>query len=210
MRFIGITTIALGTVALGGAFAALAIGPAAWGQSAGPSAAQIIQALKPNGHLSGTTRGIVPLPTGPGEIAPTHPVTASTPTAMHVGRGARPVAVAAPSINLNIDFALGSATLTPQAKTELDRLGHALTNKTLATYKFKVVGHTDTTGNAASNLSLSDARAKAVGDYLQGKFNIAPARLAATGVGERDLLVPTGPNTPNLANRRVQVINIGK
>ncbi|MBW4034072.1 MAG: OmpA family protein [Proteobacteria bacterium] len=197
MRNIGILSVA---------FAGAFVAPAAWAQSAGPSASQIIQALKPTSHLSATTRGIVPLQPGSTTPSPKLHGTASSPAAMRVS-GARS---AAPSINLNIDFALGSAQLTPQAITELDRLGHALTDSTLASYKFKLVGHTDTTGAPATNMALSDARAKAVDQYLQSKFNIAPTRLAATGVGEQDLLVPTGPNTPERANRRVQVINLGK
>ncbi len=197
MRIIGLTSVA---------FAVLFVAPAAWAQSTGPSALQIIQALKPTSHMAATTRGIVPL--GPTTEAPGPKPRGAThePTAMRVGTGA----AGAPSINLNIDFALGSATLTPRAITELDRLGKALTDPTLADYKFKLVGHTDTTGAAATNMTLSDARAKAVDDYLQTKFNIPAARLAALGVGEHDLLVPTGPNTPERANRRVQVINIGK
>ncbi|MDD2877747.1 MAG: OmpA family protein [Acidiphilium sp.] len=199
MRLTGIATLAFA-----GGFAGMVTAMSASAQTTGPSASQIIQALKPTGTISATTRGIVPLPPGPGAIAP---APATTPSTLRVGGGTKPTA---PSINLNIDFAMGSATLTPRAKTELDRLGHALTDPTLADYKFKLVGHTDTTGSAATNLALSDARAKAVDSYLQSKFNIAAARLAASGVGEQDLLVPTGPNTPNRANRRVQVINIGK
>ncbi|MGC9271044.1 OmpA family protein [Acidiphilium sp.] len=188
------------------AFASVFVAPVAWAQSTGPTASQIIQALKPTSTISPTTRGIVPLSPGDQEATAKTPALPTTPSAMRVGGGKS----AAPSINLNVDFALGSATLTPQAKAELDRLGHALTDPTLAAYKFKLVGHTDTTGNATTNLALSNARAKAVDDYLQSKFNIAPSRLTALGVGEHDLLVPTGPNTPDRANRRVQVINIGK
>lgn len=200
MRFTGIAAI----VVVGAGFM-----PAAWAQSSGPSAQQIIQALKPTGSVSTTTRGIVPLPPGPGQPAP---ATQARPTAMRVGGARTPAGkprAGAPSINLNIDFALGSAQLTPRARTELDRLGRALTDQSLAAYHFKLVGHTDTTGSAATNLALSNARAKAVADYLRTRFDIAPARLAAYGVGEKDLLVPTGPDTPNRANRRVQVINAG-
>jgi OOP family OmpA-OmpF porin len=201
MRSIGFMSVA---------FASLFVAPAAWAQSSGPSASQIIQALRPTSNIAATTRGIVPL--GPAGEAPRVMTNgaARVPTAMHIGHAVRTTTNGTPSINLNIDFAMGSATLTPRAITELDRLGHALTDPTLADYKFKVVGHTDTTGSATTNLTLSNARAKAVDDYLQTKFNIAPARLAALGVGQQDLLVPTGPNTAERANRRVQVINIGK
>ncbi|HEX7390077.1 MAG TPA: OmpA family protein [Acidiphilium sp.] len=201
MRLTGIAVLAAASVAFI---------PCARAQSSGPSAQQIIQALKPTGQVSTTTRGIVPLAPGPsGQAAPSSAV---KPTAAHVNATAKSIVNSrggTPSINLNIDFALGSAQLTPQAKTELDRLGKALTDPSLATYHFKLVGHTDTTGSATTNLALSDARAKAVSGYLQSKFGIAPARLAASGVGEKDLLVPTGPNVANHENRRVQVINTG-
>ena len=203
MRFTGVSAAAV--VALLGMGAAHA-------QSSGPSAQQIIQALKPTGNVSSTTRGIVPLAQGTAQAAPAPSV--AKPAAMRMKTTA-PAAIShaaaqSPSINLNIDFELGSAKLTPKAVTELDRLGQALTDKSLAAYHFRVVGHTDTTGASATNLALSRARAAAVKTYLMSKFGIPATRLQATGVGEADLLVPTGPNVANRANRRVQIINTGK
>ena len=114
------------------------------------------------------------------------------------------------STNLEIVFASGSTDLTPQAVAVLNQLGEALTNSQLAAYHFKIVGHTDTTGDAATNLSLSQQRAQAVEAYLNSKFGVADARLQATGVGEADLLVQTPPQTPELRNRRVEIINLGQ
>lgn len=208
------------------AFSLAAILPgAARAQSRGDiSAAQIIQALKPTGRLPTTTRGIVPLaPGNGGAAAPAHKATGAamqepappTATTTHAKtaspRTAMPQHMAQPpSINLNVDFALGSATLTPQAKTELDHLGQALTDPALEPYRFSIVGHTDTTGSAAVNRSLSNARAKSVAAYLEHNFGISGSRLHAYGVGESDLLVPTGRNVANHKNRRVQVINAGQ
>lgn len=208
------------------AFSLAAILPgAARAQSSGnPSAAQIIQALKPTGTLPTTTRGIVPLAPGNGgaaapahkatsaamqEPAPATSQTAPSTTAPAAKTAPRQTAMP-PSINLNVDFALGSATLTPQAKTELDHLGQALTDPALKPYRFRIVGHTDTTGSAAVNRTLSNARAKTVAAYLEHNFGISGSRLHAYGVGESDLLVPTGPNVANRKNRRVQVINAGR
>lgn len=202
MRHIGIAAVAI-TALLGSGVARA--------QTSGPSAQQIIQALKPSGNVSSTTRGIVPL--GSGASTPAKPAAGTTrPTAMSRGeKAAQPKPMASnPSINLNIDFATGSADLTPRATAELDRLGKALTDKSLVDYRFKLVGHTDTTGSAATNLALSRARARAVKTYLTSKFSIPAERLTAIGVGETDLLVPTGPNVANQANRRVQIINTGK
>ena len=117
---------------------------------------------------------------------------------------------AAPSANLDIDFQSGSAKLTPRAVASLDQLGKALTSSTLASYNFKIVGHTDTVGDAATNQTLSEQRAAAVKNYLETNFNVPSTRLQSEGVGESDLLVQTPPNTAEQQNRRVQVINLGQ
>jgi outer membrane protein OmpA-like peptidoglycan-associated protein len=132
------------------------------------------------------------------------------PQATQTQAGTQTQAARPPSVNLNVDFALGSAKLTAQAKRELDHLGQALTDPSLKPYRFKIVGHTDTTGAAAVNRTLSNARAKSVASYLEHNFGISGGRLDAYGVGESDLLVPTGPNVANRKNRRVQVINAGR
>ncbi|MGH7057763.1 MAG: OmpA family protein, partial [Acetobacteraceae bacterium] len=118
-------------------------------------------------------------------------------------------AQAAPSVNLNVEFATDSATLTPAARRTLDALGEALSSSELTSYRFRIEGHTDTVGSPSYNLALSQRRAKAVAAYIEKKFAISPARLQAVGMGEKGLLVPTPPNTPNARNRRVQVVNIG-
>ena len=184
-----------------------------------PSAASIIQSLKPHGDLtSGGTRGIrlvAPPPGGAtqasmsqrpahsGGMPMGHPVTrASTGTAPGGASGA-------PSVNLTVDFASGSATLTPQARATLDQLGKALASKDLGRYRFRIEGHTDTVGSPSTNLSLSQQRADAVAAYLEQTYGISAARLRAVGKGEQGLLVPTPPQTPNAQNRRVEVINLG-
>ena len=58
---------------------------------------------------------------------------------------ARPPAKA-PAVSLNIQFATGSADLTPAAIRSLDQLGQALSTPTLAAYHFRIEGHTDTVG----------------------------------------------------------------
>jgi len=115
----------------------------------------------------------------------------------------------APSVNLTVQFPNGSAQLTPAAMHTLDELGRALSSATLASYKFRIEGHTDTVGSAELNKSLSEQRAEAVVSYLASKFNIDKARLTPVGMGEDGLLVPTPANTPEPRNRRVQVVNLG-
>jgi outer membrane protein OmpA-like peptidoglycan-associated protein len=183
-----------------------------------PSTNQIIQSLTPSGN-EGTTRGIRLAPSG-AQPAPTAPAPATNPpaagTAPRAAAGPVPHATrpmqaeaTAPSVNLNVDFATNSATLTPAAKATLDRLGRALTSKELTTYRFRIEGHTDTVGSPGYNQALSQRRAEAVAAYLEQTFNIPASRLEAIGMGEQGLLVPTPPQTAELRNRRVAVINLG-
>jgi outer membrane protein OmpA-like peptidoglycan-associated protein len=112
-------------------------------------------------------------------------------------------------VNLTVNFASGSAELTPDAIRTLDALGSALASKDLAAYRFRIEGHTDTVGSRDYNRALSDRRAKAVVDYVAKKFGIDPSRLEAVGMGEDGLLVATPQQTPEPRNRRVQVVNLG-
>ncbi len=194
-------------VFLGSVLAGSVLTGAAHAQSS-PSADQIINSLKPTGAVGDTTRGIKPLAPGNmgGSSAPMGTMAAAHPT----GPTGIRMASKPPTANLNVVFRSGSADLTPQAITVLNHLGQALTSNQLSSYHFKIVGHTDTTGNAATNLTLSEQRAEAVKNYLATKFNVPAAKLQATGAGESDLLVPTPPNTPELRNRRVEIVNLGQ
>ncbi|MGE4481423.1 OmpA family protein [Acidocella sp.] len=197
-------------IALSGVlFTATLAAPPALAQS-NPSAQQLINQLKPSGTLSDTTRGIKPI--SPSDTSA--PTMQASPTAMPATMAPTSVKPQAmptePSANLMVDFAMGSAKLTPQAKATLDQLGKALTSQQLAAYHFKIVGHTDTTGTAALNQTLSEQRANVVASYLETRFGVADNRLQASGVGESDLAVQTPPNTPNRRNRRVEIINIGE
>jgi len=178
-----------------------------------PSAEQIINSLKPSGNLiSGGTRGIKLL-AAPNNEASAQPL---SPAQQPRIASSRPVAtpaaqapVSEPAVNLTVNFANGSAELTPDAIRTLDELGRALASKDLASYRFRIEGHTDTVGGRDYNLSLSERRADAVVGYVAKKFGVDPSRLQAVGMGEDGLLVPTPPQTPEPRNRRVQVINLG-
>ena len=174
-----------------------------------PSADQIINSLRPSGNLaSGGTRGIRLAPPGNDAAAPPP---APSPAQQPRVAANRPAATApaAPAVSLTVNFANGSAELTPDAIHTLDALGSALASKDLATYRFRIEGHTDTVGSREFNLTLSERRAEAVVDYVAKRYGVDPSRLQAVGMGEEGLLVPTPPGTPEPRNRRVQVINLG-
>jgi OmpA-OmpF porin, OOP family len=182
-----------------------------------PSADQIINSLKPSGNLvMGGTRGIrLVAPTGDASASQAAPspaqqprVASSKPMAVSVATAA-PTAAAGPAVNLTVNFANGSAELTPDAIRTLDELGRALASKNLASYRFRIEGHTDTVGSRDYNRSLSERRAEAVVAYVAKKFGVDPSRLQAVGMGDEGLLIPTPPQTAEPRNRRVQVINLG-
>lgn len=83
---------------------------------------------------------------------------------------------------LPINWNLGSATLTAQAKNIIDtRLMPVLKQNEGA--KLEIASHTDVRGNASSNQDLSERRAKAVADYLISK-GVNSSLLVANGFGE--------------------------
>jgi len=170
--------------------AAAALHPLAARAQAAPSVDSLIHDLKPTAtEVTGPTRGIRP--------------------AAPLAETAKPHAAAAPSVKLMVDFRTGSADLTPAAEHTLDELGHALTSETLAKYKFRIEGHTDTVGTPELNKTLSSKRAEAVTAYLEKNFQIDAARLDPQGLGSDDLPVPTPDQTPEPRNRVVKVVNIG-
>ncbi|WP_299440772.1 OmpA family protein [uncultured Aquimarina sp.] len=86
---------------------------------------------------------------------------------------------------LPINWNLGSATLTAQAKSIIDtRLMPVLANNQGA--KMEIASHTDARGSKSSNKSLSERRAQAVVTYLLSK-GVNGSRLVANGYGENRL-----------------------
>lgn len=114
-----------------------------------------------------------------------------------------------PAVSLSVTFASGSARLTPQAEQTLATLGRALGSRDLLPFRFRIEGHTDTTGDRGLNQRLSEERAAVVREFLIQRHGISPQRLVAVGFGQEQLLVPTPAETPEVRNRRVQVVNIG-
>jgi OmpA-OmpF porin, OOP family len=180
----------------------------------------MIDQLLPRGaRMSADTRGMV-RPQAGAETRPAPelaPASAARPAvAPQIPQQARPAApptttapAGVPAVSVTITFSSGSATLTPAAMEQLNPLGRALVSNDLAPFRFRIEGHTDTVGPAEENRLLSERRANAVRDYLVERFSIASDRLVTEGLGESRLLVPTGDETPQQRNRRVQILNLG-
>ncbi len=135
-------------------------------------------------------------------VAPNQPESSVSEGAYAVAPPAR-VTVTANKLELKekIYFDTGKATIKPESHGILDEAAQVLVAHP-EVKKVRVEGHTDSSGSASANTALSQARAKAVREYLVGK-GVAADRLSAKGYG------PTRPIADNKtaegreANRRV-------
>jgi outer membrane protein OmpA-like peptidoglycan-associated protein/tetratricopeptide (TPR) repeat protein len=110
-----------------------------------------------------------------------------------------------PVILRNVFFQSGSAALKPESKGELDRLKKMMDDH--PTVRLQIQGHTDNVGAEQDNLSLSEARATAVIQYLISK-GIAPARLTAKGFGETQPIDTNDTPKGRANNRRTEFIPV--
>ena len=72
------------------------------------------------------------------------------------------------------------------------------------TAKFNIAGHTDSTGNVASNMTLSNERAAAVKNYLVSN-GVAADRLTSNGYGDTQPIGDNNTEEGRASNRRVEV-----
>ncbi len=111
---------------------------------------------------------------------------------------------------LKIEFDTNSAKLKDTAIPILNALGKALTAASTPEMEVKLIGHTDSAGDAKYNLRLSQQRAEAVKTYLISAYNIDPAKLTAEGMGESTPIAPNNTSAGRALNRRVEVVNVTK
>ena len=102
-----------------------------------------------------------------------------------------------------INFDVAKATIKPESMGAINSIVAIM--KEHAELKFEIGGHTDTDGNDATNLKLSQVRADAV-KAIMSDLGIASERLTTKGYGETK---PIGNNaTPEgkASNRRVEFV----
>ena len=68
-----------------------------------------------------------------------------------------------------------------------------------------VEGHTDSFGGDESNMSLSEARAQAVGGYMISELAIPSYRIAAEGFGETRPIANNETEQGRTRNRRIDI-----
>ena len=169
---------------------------------AAPAATASQPAPSTGGARTSATRGFsFKRATSEGTAAATPPAT-TRPAA--VGIQQRPAAKpAAGSADLKLTFLPGSAILTEEAKARLVKYAAALNNPKIASRRVRIEGHTDASGSARSNQSLSQRRAQSVADFLIAN-GVPASRFEVVGYGSSKPLAGMPAESP--ANRRVMAV----
>lgn len=122
-------------------------------------------------------------------------------------RAARPALKVVPmkkiiQIGERVEFETSKAELKKVSFHVLDQVAKVMSGND-AIKKVEVQGHTDSSGDAAKNMALSQARAESVKKYLEGK-GIAPERLTAKGYGQTKAVASNDTPEGRQQNRRVE------
>ncbi|MCF6320363.1 MAG: OmpA family protein [Rhizobiaceae bacterium] len=113
-----------------------------------------------------------------------------------------------PSVNIRILFAYDSDRIEGSSFGDLNEIGEALLDPSLANSRIMLNGHTDASGSRAYNQELSERRALSVKRYLTQKMFVPAEQLIVAGFGEDRLRNSDDPN--NGINRRVEIVNLGE
>jgi OOP family OmpA-OmpF porin len=99
-------------------------------------------------------------------------------------------------------FDTGKATLRPASQEQVDNIGAIL--KAYPNVKIRLGGYTDNTGDAAANVTLSDARANGVMAEL-AKLGTDAGRMSAKGYGEEHPVADNATEEGRAKNRRISL-----
>jgi OOP family OmpA-OmpF porin len=102
-----------------------------------------------------------------------------------------------------IRFESGSATINVDSAGLLDRLAEIALRCPAA--GIEIIGHTDGDGDAAANQALSEARAKAVADYLV-KAGLPADRFKTSGQGSSVPVADNSTEEGKAKNRRIDFL----
>lgn len=118
-----------------------------------------------------------------------------------------PVPGFAPGVSISgivegLDFSSGSSELSADARNSLADIIATMRNNPQV--RIAIMAHTDDSGDAQDNLTLSKQRARVVTTYLESE-GVAANRLEAEGYGEMLPLVQNVTDADRATNRRVEI-----
>jgi OOP family OmpA-OmpF porin len=126
----------------------------------------------------------------------------NTPAGTQVDDMGCPLESKARGVLKGVTFQSGGAVLTTNAHAVLDLVAEEL--KKFPEVKVEVQGHSDATGNEASNLTLSQKRAQSVVDYLVTQ-GVPAAQMTAKGYGQSMPIADNKKAAGRELNRRVEI-----
>lgn len=103
-------------------------------------------------------------------------------------------------------FDVNSANIKPESYGSLKDIADVL--KDNANVRVKIIGHTDSDGDASMNLALSKKRAEAVKSFLQSEFKIDASRMETDGKGANDSVGDNKTTEGKAQNRRVEFVKL--
>lgn len=103
-------------------------------------------------------------------------------------------------------FATGSAEIAAESTPTLEEIGKMLQDH--SDLSLTIEGHTDNTGNAEANQTLSEKRAAAVKQYLITTYQIDASRLHSQGFGASKPAAPNDTPEGRQQNRRVELVKM--
>ena len=109
-------------------------------------------------------------------------------------------------ISYGINFDSGKDVIKPESYGAVKAIADVL--KDNPNVRVRVIGHTDSDGNADSNLDLSKRRAAAVKSCLSKDFGIDGSRIETDGKGQTEPLAANDTSEGKAKNRRVEFVKI--
>ncbi|MBN2174883.1 MAG: OmpA family protein [Bacteroidales bacterium] len=109
-------------------------------------------------------------------------------------------------ISYGIYFDSGKDVVKPESYGSIKEIANVL--KEYPDLKIEIIGHTDSDGDDASNLGLSQRRANSVKDYLVSQFQIEDSRMQTDGMGETKPIEDNSTPQGKAKNRRVEFIKL--
>jgi outer membrane protein OmpA-like peptidoglycan-associated protein len=108
-------------------------------------------------------------------------------------------------ISSGLLFATNSAELSTDAKSKLDQVARALKSAPQKVSEIHIQGFTDDRGTDQLNAALSEKRAQAVADYLQG-HGVPKAQVTTQGMGSSNPVASEQTAAGRAKNRRAEIV----